>query len=89
MNKNTDNSFFCSEGVTKGKDALLKTRLQTLIRASGQTEPDFYNSLGFIKQTWYSISWGIQKPTQEIMFKISKALNVDSRLIFPVQEVRE
>ncbi len=88
MNKNTDNSFFIPEGVKKCKDALLKTRLQTLIKASEQTEPDFYNSLGFTKQYWYMISWGLETPSQDVMFRISKALNVDSRLIFPF-EVRK
>ena len=82
MNRSSD-SFFLSEGVIKGKDRALKIRLQTLIKDRGITESEFYKKLGFVKQYWYALSWGIQKPNDDVMFKISKELKVDSRLIFP------
>ncbi len=76
-------SFFSVPRVKRGKDEALKIRLQTLIKARGMTEPEFYHKIDLSKQYWYFISWGIWKPTDDLMFKISKSLDVDSRLIFP------
>ena len=75
-------TFFLNKGVNKGKDKDLKNRLQTIIKSKGMSEADFYNSIGLSRQYWYFISWGIWKPNEDLMFKISRALDVDSRLIF-------
>lgn len=69
-------------GVKKSKDTLLKERLQTLIKAKGLSESEFYNSLGLSKQYWYWLSWGLWEPTIELKVKISKALGTDSCVIW-------
>ncbi len=80
--ESTDNSFFCKEGVKVCKNALLKTRLQTLIYSKGMKESEFYNKLDFTKQYWYNISWGIFPTPLSNKIKIASALGVDSRAIF-------
>jgi len=81
-NKELQERFFLNSAVRRGKDKALKIRLQTLIKAKGISEPDFYNSLGYSKQVWYAISWGIWEATIEHKVKIAKALDVDSSVIW-------
>lgn len=77
-----NNSSSCTEGVKQCKNYLLKNRLHTLIISKGLSEPDFFNSLGFSRQYWYFISWGIWDTKPEDKIRIAEALNVDSSVIW-------
>jgi len=76
------NEVFITHEVKKCKNKLLKERLQTLIKASGQSESDFYNKIGLSRQYWYYISWGLWECPLEIKVKIAKSLDTDSAVIF-------
>ncbi|OGJ12381.1 hypothetical protein A3K82_03275 [Candidatus Pacearchaeota archaeon RBG_19FT_COMBO_34_9] len=79
---NEPQPIFLNSKVKHSKDKALKTRLQTLINALGLSEPDFYNPLGYSKQVWYAISWGIWEPTIKQKVRISQTLGVDSSVIW-------
>lgn len=81
-NSDTDNSFFCREGVKERKNRALKERLRTLIFQKKMSEPEFFNSLGITRQHWYSISWGLWPCPTELKIKIAERLGVDSILIW-------
>lgn len=82
INPNENKRFFLNGGVKESKDYALKTRLQTLIRAAGMSEPDFYNQLRLSRQLWYYYSWGVWECPVEVKVRISKALNTDSSAIW-------
>lgn len=77
-----DRTFFSEKQVKKGKNQLLKMRLQTIIHDRKMSESDFYNKLGISKQYWYCISWGIWDAPLDLKIKIAKELNTDSALIW-------
>jgi len=87
-NKSSQNNIFLNSAVRKSKDRALKIRLQTLIKAKGMSEADFYNGLGYSRQVWYAISWGIWETNIEHKVRIAKALDVDSSVIWQEREVR-
>lgn len=76
------NVIFSQSKVKRGKDKILKNRLQAIIASRNLKEYEFYNSLGYSKQVWYAISWGIWDPTIATKIKISQALGTDSRAIW-------
>lgn len=86
-NKSSQHRFFLNSAVRRGKDKALKIRLQTLIKARGMSEVDFYSSLGYSRQVWYALSWGVWETTIEHKVKIAKALEVDSSVIWQKREV--
>lgn len=79
--------FFLKSEVRRSKDKTLKIRLQTLIKAKGMSEADFYNQLRYSRQVWYAMSWGIWETSIEHKVRIAKALGVDSSVIW--QERKE
>ena len=81
-----ENTFFCLEGVKGRKCEAIKNRLRALILERGMSEPEFFNSLGISRQLWYSISWGLHNVPPDTKIKISKALGVDSRVIWEMKE---
>lgn len=68
--------------VKQCKSPMLKNRLRTLILSKGMSEPDFFSDLGFSRQYWYFISWGIWETKPEDKIRIAKALDVDSSVIW-------
>ncbi len=82
MENDTQNTIFSSSKVKKGKDKILKNRLQAIIASRNLKEYEFYNSLGYSKQVWYAISWGIWDATIPTKIKIAQALGTDSRAIW-------
>ena len=82
MNKDTLNPIFLSSEVRSGKDKILKNRLQALISSKKLSELEFYTSLGFSKQVWYALSWGIWDATLSTKIKVALALGTDSRAIW-------
>ena len=82
MNKDTLNPIFLSSEVRSGKDKILKNRLQALISSKKLSELEFYTSLGFSKQVWYALSWGIWDATLSTKIKVAQALGTDSRAIW-------
>lgn len=87
MDNKPQQNLFLNSAVKRCKDKSLKIRLQTLINSKGLSEPDFYNSLGYSRQVWYAISWGIWEATIEHKVRIAKALDVDSSVIWQEREV--
>ena len=88
MQDNTNHPFFLNSKVKKSKDKGLKIRLQTLIKAKGMSEADFYKGLGYSKQVWYAMSWGIWETAIEQKVKIAKTLGVDSSVIWqPITKI--
>jgi hypothetical protein len=81
-NNTSKKTIFLNSHIRRNKDRSLKTRLQTLIRARGLSEKEFYKSLGYSPQVWYAISWGIWETTINHKVRISKALDVDSSVIW-------
>lgn len=81
-NKPLQNPIFLNSAVRQGKDEALKNRLQALIHSKGLSEYDFYTSLGFSKQVWYALSWGIWNATPSTKIKIAQALETDSSVIW-------
>lgn len=83
--------FFLNSDVRRCKDKALKIRLQTLIKAKGMSEADFYNELGYSRQVWYAMSWGVWETSIEHKVKIARALGVDSSVIWQEkkQEVQD
>lgn len=79
-------TFFLPKQVINRKDALLKLKLQTLIKAKGLYEKDFYHSIGISKQNWYSYSWGLIPTPQEWKIRIAQALGTDSSVIWQEKE---
>lgn len=79
---NSSQSFFLNSSVRRCKNRALKIRLQTLIKAKGLSEADFYKELGYSRQVWYAMSWGIWETSIEHKVRIAKALSVDSSVIF-------
>ena len=63
------------------KNQTLKIRLQTLIKARGESEKEFYKALGYSKQVWYALSWGVWETSIEHKVRIARALNVDRRVV--------
>jgi len=86
MDETVNNQIKRDSEVKRSKDALLKERLKTLIRAKGMSEADFYNQLRISRQYWFFISWGLWPCPIEIKVKIAAALGTDTSLIF--QEVK-
>lgn len=84
---NPSQPFFLNSDVRKSKDRSLKIRLQTLIKAKGMSEADFYHNLGYSRQVWYAMSWGVWETSIEHKVKIARALGVDSSVIW--QERKE
>jgi len=82
MDKDTLNPIFLSSEVRSGKDKILKNRLQAIISSKGLSEYEFYTSLGFSKQVWYALSWGIWDATLSTKIKVAQALGTDSRAIW-------
>ncbi len=82
MDKDKENSIFLNSEVKRGKDETLKNRLQAIIYAKGMSEYEFYSSLGFSKQVWYALSWGIWDATLSTKIKVAQALGTDSRAIW-------
>ena len=82
MDKDTLNPIFLNSEVRRGKDEILKNRLQVLIYSKGLSEYEFYTSLGFSKQVWYALSWGIWDATLSTKIKVALALGTDSRAIW-------
>ena len=80
-------TIFLNSHIRKVKDRSLKIRLQTLIKARGLSEKEFYKSLSYSAQVWYALSWGVWEANIETKVKIAKALNVDSSVIW--QENKE
>lgn len=78
--------IFLKSDVRRSKDKALKIRLQTLINSKGKSEKEFYQDLGYSKQVWYALSWGIWIPTVEHKVRISQALGTDSSVIWRVQQ---
>ena len=74
--------IFLNSHIRKIKDVSLKIRLQTLIKARGLSEKDFYRSLDYSPQVWYALSWGIWEANIETKVKVAKALEVDSSVIW-------
>ena len=86
MNNVMPSRVFLPHVVKKGKSRALKIRLRVLINGKGMSESDFYKSLGFSKQVWYALSWGIWECTTEQRVRISRALGVDSSVIFQLDK---
>jgi len=82
MDKDKENSTFLNSEVRRSKDEILKNRLQALISAKKLSELEFYTSLGFSKQVWYALSWGIWDATLSTKIKVAQALGTDSRAIW-------
>src|SRR3989338_7817753 len=74
--------IFLNSHIRKIKDVSLKIRLQTLIKARGLSEKDFYRSLDYSPQVWYALSWGIWEANIETKVKVARALEVDSSVIW-------
>jgi hypothetical protein len=75
-------TIFLNSHIRKVKDSSLKIRLQTLIKARGLSEKEFYKSLSYSAQVWYALSWGIWEANIETKVKVAKALEVDSSVIW-------
>ncbi len=82
MINDTPNTIFSQSKVKQSKDEILKNRLQAIIASRNLKEYEFYTSLGYSKQVWYAISWGIWDPTIPTKIKIAQALGTDSRAIW-------
>jgi len=82
MSESQQNDLSTLDEVKKCKNQLLKARLQTLIKRLGKSEADFYKELGFSKQYWYGISWGLLPTATDVKIKISLALQTDTSLIW-------
>lgn len=85
-NESSKKKIFLNSVVRRGKNKALKIRLQTLIKSKGMSEADFYSHLGYSRQVWYAISWGIWELTVEHKVKIAMALGVDSSVIWQERE---
>ena len=81
-------AIFLNSVVRKSKDEALKNRLQALIHSKGLSEHEFYTSLGFTKQVWYALSWGIWNATRSTKIKIAKELGTDSSVIWKEEKGR-
>lgn len=84
MNDHKDKAFFCKEGVKKRKQEGIKNRLRALILERGMSEPEFFNEIGISRQYWWRVSWGVEECPVYLKVKIAKALNVDSRVIWEI-----
>lgn len=82
MENTTSPDTSLNSEVKRCKDRLLKERLKTLIKSKGLSEADFYNDLGISRQYWFFISWGLWDCPIEIKVRISKALEIDTSLIW-------
>jgi len=78
----TKHTIFLNSHIRKTKDKSLKIRLQTLIKAKGLSEKEFYKNLSYSAQVWYALSWGIWEANIETKVKVAKALQVDSSVIW-------
>jgi hypothetical protein len=87
LTNSTKPTIFLNSHIRKVKDRTLKLRLQTLIKAKGLSEKDFYKSLNYSPQVWYALSWGIWEANIETKVKVARALEVDSSVIW--QEVKD
>jgi len=81
-NNSGSNPKYNRRSVVFRKNKALKDKLETLIKASGLTNYEFYKKVEIPRQEWYHISWGLKEPPLAKKIRIAKVLGVDSAVIW-------